>query len=229
MTGMAMRDKIIDYIDRNRVSSTEVADALGKTGAVPGVVAVNRRHFKVGKVFWAYAFGGTNWHVHEQIQSAGEGDVVFIEAFDCGDKAIFGDLVSKYLLLYKQASAIVVTGMIRDVHRLVKENWPIWSCGFNPVGCVNENRPVAVDPEVLEDRRRRYSGAVAVCDDTGVVVIPCARLTEEFLDRLHFLEEQEDLWYECIDRKKWSTFDAVCLKKYLEQPAPFSDIGGANT
>ncbi len=32
-----MKEKIIDYIRKNRVSSTEVADALGKTGAVDGV------------------------------------------------------------------------------------------------------------------------------------------------------------------------------------------------
>jgi len=36
------------------------------------------------------------------------------------------------------------------------------------------------------------------------------------LKRLEFVEAQEDIWYECVDRRKWSTFDTVCLKKYLQ-------------
>jgi regulator of RNase E activity RraA len=213
-----MKMQIIDYIARNRVSSTEVADALGKTGAIPGVTAINQRHFRVGNVFWAYAWGGTNWHVHEQIQRAGQDDVVFIEVFDCGDKAIFGDLMAKYILLYRQARAIVVTGNVRDAHRLIKENWPIWCQGFNPIGCVNEDRAVSLDSALLEEHRRLYMGAVAVCDDTGVVIIPKDMHNQAFLERLHLIEEQEDQWYECIDRKKWSTFNTVCLKKYLMPP-----------
>ena len=212
-----MKAEIIDYIARNRVSSTEVADALYKTGAIPGVTPINRGQFKVGNVFWAFACEGTNWHVHEQISDVDVDDIVFIEVFDCGDRAIFGDLVSKYLLLYRQAKAIVVTGRVRDAHRLIKENWPIWCAGFNPIGCVNENRAVTISSDVLSEHRERYNGSIAVCDDSGVVIIPKDKHDKEFLDRLHLMEQQEDQWYECIDRKKWNTFDTVCLKRYLEE------------
>lgn len=212
-----MKTEIIDYIASNRVSSTEVADALYKTGAIPGVSAINRQHFKVGNVFWVFACDGTNWHVHEQIRHVARGDIVFIDVFNCGDRAIFGDLASKYLLLYRHAKAIVVTGYVRDVHRLIKENWPIWCLGFTPIGCVNENLAISIPPDALAERREQYHGAIAVCDDSGVVIIPKEKHTREFLDRLHFMEQQEDTWYECIDRKKWDTFDTICLKKYLEQ------------
>ena len=37
-----IQKEIIAYIKRNRVSTTEVADCLGKTGAVAMVDAVNR-------------------------------------------------------------------------------------------------------------------------------------------------------------------------------------------
>jgi hypothetical protein len=30
------------------------------------------------------------------------------------------------------------------------------------------------------------------------------------------IEEQEDVWFNCIDRLKYSTFETVCLKKYEE-------------
>jgi len=93
------KERIIGYIKRNRVSSTEVADCLGKTGALPGVTPVNRGHFAVGNVYWTYAYGETNWHVHDQIQDVAEDDVVLTEVFECADRAIYGDLVAKYLIL----------------------------------------------------------------------------------------------------------------------------------
>ncbi|MBW5448459.1 RraA family protein [Cohnella sp. CFH 77786] len=210
-----MKNEIIDYIKRNRVSSTEIADCLGKTGAIPDVTAINRGQFKVGNVFWAYAYGGTNWDVHEQVQHVQEGDVVFIEVFDCGGRAIIGDLVSKYLILYRQAAAIVVTGKVRDVPHLIKEAWPIWCTGFNPIGCINERLADSLDVDLIASRRALVHGSIAVCDDTGVVLIPKDLHNEDFLGRLQSIEEQEDIWFDCIDRRKFSTYETVCLKKYL--------------
>jgi len=209
-----MKEQIIDYIKRNRVSSTEVADCLSKNGSVPGVQAINRGHFKVGNVFWVYAYGGTNWDVHKQIEHVNDGDIVLVETFNCEDKAIFGDLVSKYLVLYKQVSAIVVTGSLRDAPRLIKENWPIWCTGFNPIGCVNEELSDTLDPAIINVSHEKYHGSIAVCDDTGVVIIPKEMHNCEFINKLEEIEEQEDLWFECIDRKKLSTFETVCLRLY---------------
>lgn len=215
MDERTLRDRAVDYIRKNRVSTTEVADCLGKSGAVPNVTAINRGHFRVGPVFWAYACDESNWPVHEQIQDVNEGDVVLVEAFDCGERAIFGDLVSKYLLLYKQAEAVVVMGRLRDTSRLMKEYYAIWCDGYSPVGCFNRDPDVRPDPELERSRRAEYDGAIAVCDDAGVVVVRKEQLTEEFLRSLEHIEEQEDIWYECIDRRKWSTYETVCLKKYL--------------
>jgi len=212
-----MKKKIIDYIKRNKVSSTEVADCLDKTGAITEVQAINRGHFCVGNVFWAYAYGESNWDVHEQIQRVKEGDIVFVEVFDCNDRAIFGELVAKYVLLYKQASAIIVTGKLRDAQNLIKENWPIWCSGFNPVGCFNKKLPHTLSEEFINKRREMYDGAIAVCDDTGVVIIPKDQHNEQFYKKLEFIEEQEDIWFDCIDRKKMSTYETVCLKKYLDE------------
>lgn len=216
MPDTAIRDKIIDYIRRNRVSSTEVADCLGKTGAIPDVRAITSGHFCVGPVHWIYTYEETNWPLHEQAEVVPENSVVLVEAFDCQDRAIFGDIVAKYLILYKQASAIVVTGNLRDVHRLIKEHWPIWCTGFSPVGCFNRKPSQPFDEKIIQDRRQKYEGAVAVCDDTGTVIIPPEELNDSFIEKLEAIEEQEDVWYECIDRKKWSTFKTICLKAYQE-------------
>lgn len=212
-----MQNKIIEFIRKNRISSTEVADALGKTGAIDGVFAINSGHFCVGALRWIYAFAGSNYNVHEQISSVKEGEIVFVECFECGNKAIFGDIVAKYILLYKQAKAVVVTGNLRDIPRLKKENYPIWCKGFTPIGCTNTKSTQKFNEKIIAQRQNLYKNAIAVCDDSGVVIIKNKNINENFLQKLEFIEEQEDIWYECIDRKKWTTFDTICLKKYLKE------------
>lgn len=212
-----MKEKIIDYIKRNRVSTTEVADCLGKSGAIENVLPINRGHFKVGNVKWVYAYKETNWDVHEQIISTEENDIVFIDAIDCNERAIIGELVSKYILLYKQASAIVVNSKMRDAGALIRENYPIWCTGVTPVGCFNIKPEFGLDEEILNSHKAKYDDAIMVCDDCGVVLIEKGNHTQEFLDKLIKIEEQEDIWFDRLDRKKENTFDIVCLKKYLQE------------
>ena len=62
-----------------------------------------------------------------------------------------------------------------------------------------------------------YDGAIAVCDDCGVVIIPKEQHTEEFLQKLHHIEDQEDIWFDRLDHYKENTFEIVCLKNYLKE------------
>ena len=207
---------IIDKIKRNRISTTEVADCLDKTGAIPNVTPLNRGHFRVGEVFWAYAYNESNWECHEQLRRVKDGQIVLVEAFDCNGRAIFGSLVTKFVFLYRQVAAVVVQGALRDVPHLIKENWPIWLEGVSPIGCFNvENNP-SLDPEVVRQRQAYYEGAIGVCDDSGVVIVTREHQNAEFLERLDFIENQEDTWFDCVDRLKWDTYDTVCLKKYKD-------------
>lgn len=212
---MDFKAKIIDYIKRNRVCTTEVADCLGKTGVLEGVMPINSGQFKVGNIKWVYAFAESNWDVHEQIISTEEGDIVFIEAFDCKHRAIIGELVSKYIILYRQAAAIVCNTKFRDAATLLKEKYPIWCTGFTPVGCFNKKPEHGLDPAIVAEHKAKYDGAIAVCDDCGVVVILKEDFTEEFYQKLVAIEEQEDIWFSRLDHYKENTFDIVCLKKYL--------------
>jgi 4-hydroxy-4-methyl-2-oxoglutarate aldolase len=216
---MEIIDQIIQKIKQNRISSTEVADCMNKTGNLDhGLYALNSRHFKVGRVKWTYAWNESNWEHHEQIAELEPGQVVITEPFECGERAIFGDLVTKYLMLYRQSEALVVLGKLRDVPHLIKENYPIWLKGASPIGCFNAKSEKGLDPAIIEERRKKYDNAIAVCDDSGVIIIHKEYHNEEFLKKLDWIEEQEDIWFDCIDRRKWSTYDTVCLKKYLDEP-----------
>lgn len=213
---MNIRDKIIEYIQTNKVSTTEVADCLGKTGVLPNIYPVNRGQFQAGRVKWIYAYNESNWYVHEQIRDVQQGDIVYIEAFECNDRAVIGELVSKYILLYRRGAAIITNARVRDAHRLIKEKYPVWCSGFSPVGCFNTKNEESFDDSIVKTRKCNVDGAVIVCDDSGVVLIPKKHITEEFYGKLEGIEEQEDIWFDCIDRRKWDTFDTVCLKKYRD-------------
>lgn len=211
-----IRREIIRRIRTNRISTTEVADCLGKSGNVEGLSPVNEGHFQVGEVFLAYAYGESNWELHEQLEQVQEGQVVVVETHGCSNRAAFGDLVAKYTLLYRQAIAMVVNGLLRDAHSLKKNRYPLWCRGLTPIGCFNRPNQAPLDQAVLQSWKERYEGSVAVCDDGGAVIIPRRAMTREFLSKLEFIELQEDIWYYCIDTKKWSTYRTVCLKDYLD-------------
>jgi regulator of RNase E activity RraA len=216
---MNITDKIINKIRQNRISTTEVADCMNKTGLLgEKLYALNSRHFKVGPVKWTYAINESNWEHHRQIADIDPGYVIITEPFNCGERAIFGDLVTKYLMLYRQSEALVVLGKLRDIPHLIKENYAIWLEGVSPIGCFNVKNENDLSDEIIKERREKYDNTIAVCDDSGVIIIPKELHTEEFLKKLDWIEEQEDIWFDCIDRRKWSTYDTVCLKKYLQEP-----------
>ena len=216
---MNITDQIIQKIKKNRISATEVADCMNKTGNLDyGLYPLNRQHFKVGKVKWTYALNESNWEHHRQIADLEPGLILITEPFNCGERAIFGDLVAKYLMLYCQSEALIILGKLRDIPHLIKENYPIWLKGATPIGCFNKPSEKDLDEEIIAERRAQYDDSIAVCDDSGVVIIPKELHNEDFLKKLDWIEEQEDIWFDCIDRRKWSTYDTVCLKKYLQDP-----------
>lgn len=213
---MTIKEQIIDVIKRNRISSVEVADALGKTGVVGGVKSLNQGAFAVGEVKYIYGHSKSNWPIHEQGESVSEGGVLFVDMFECGEHAAFGDIVAKYFLLYKRFDGLVVNGLMRDIHDIIKNRYAIWATGVTPLGCYNKKETPS--DEVVakaEARRAEFEGGVMVADDSGCTLIKKEILNEDTLKRLKFIELQEDIWYYCLDTLKWSTYKTICEKAYL--------------
>jgi regulator of RNase E activity RraA len=173
-------------------------------------------YYRAGSVLWVYAYNESNWPVHEQLQDIEEDKIVFVDTLHCNDRAVFGELVSKYILLYRQSRAIIVNGKMRDAAALIREKWPIWCSGYTPVGCFNKEPEIPVDEAWRKERYEMYHDAIAVCDDCGVVIIPKEKITEEFYQKLCDIEDQEDIWFDRLDHYKESTFDIVCQKNYLK-------------
>lgn len=214
---MSIIDQALDFIEANKISTSEIADVLGKTGQIEGVHALNPGLFKVGEVKVIYAINNSNYEVHKQLARCDDmkDKILFVYNVNC-DHAVFGDLVSKYILLYKRAKAIVINGKLRDAHTLIKEKYPIWLQDVSPIGCVNYPNGQEIDSVLLRKIKTEYEGNIMVCDDSGVVKIPKDIINEKLLIKLHLIEFQEDIWFYCIDTLKMSTYDTVVLKKYLD-------------
>jgi len=210
-----MKKEAIALINDNRISTTEVADVLGKTGCIDGILPINSGQYFVGEAVFIYALNNSNWEVHEQLHHLDLQDkIVYVHGIDC-DRAIFGDLVSKYILLYKKAKAIVINGKARDAHTLKKEKYPIWTTGVSPIGCINIKNETPIDKELYDSLKNKYDGGIMVCDDSGVVLIPKDKIDISLVDKLNFIEYQEDVWFFCLDTHKMSTYEIVCEKQYL--------------
>ena len=211
---MNIKQDAINLIEANKISTTEVADVLGKTGQIPEVRALNKGKFCAGEVVCLYAINNSNYELHRQLADVDLfGKILFVYNVNC-DKAVFGDLVSKYILLYKRAKAIVINGLLRDAHTLIKEGYPIWCADVSPIGCVNYQNGEDLTPGQVAELKAKYEGAIMVCDDSGVVMIPKDKIDQQLLSKLEFIEFQEDIWFYCLDTLKMSTYDIVRLKKY---------------
>lgn len=212
----SIENRIIDYIKRHKVSSTEVADCMDKMGAIKGALPLNAGMHKVGLVQYVSAYGDSNWPIHDQVRKMpDDGRVVLVDDLNGGRRALFGELVSYYIIQEKKAEAIVTTGLMRDIAELIEGRVPMWCGGRSPEGCYNiEVNPTKEEAILSEANRERYQDGIAVCDDCGVVVIPKQMITEEMLHKLEAIEEQERIWFHCVRDLHWDTFDTVCLKKY---------------
>jgi len=213
-----MLNNIINYLKKNRISTTEVADALGKKGVFKNIKPINQlsNFHKVGKIKCIFAAHKSNYLVHDGIEGLEKEDIPIIFAYNCFNNSIIGDLISKYVLLYKRAEAIVVLGCVRDAPKLIKENYPVWSEGFNPVGCKN-NFTKQFPAKLKQKIKKKFENGIVVCDTTGVVAIKKRQINKKLLDKLRDIEKQEDLWYYCLDTLKWNTKDIVVKKKYLKE------------
>ena len=207
-----LRAEVIEYLKKNRLSTTEFADALGKIGHIKGPKPLRNGLHVSGRVRHILTPQANNSNVHSLISELEKGDILLVDVIGPieNEIAIMGELMVKSAVLYQQASAVVVRGHIRDAGRITRENFPVWSAGVSPIGAVNT-------PELAVVLGPLDQG-IAVCDDGGVVVVPGSYISTGLLERLELIEMQEDIWNFCINTLKWTTFDTVVKKRYFEEP-----------
>ena len=215
-TTVSIQTDVVNFIRNNRVSTTEVADALGKKGVLPGVLPVNQGKFAVGPIRPIFAAYESNYAVHEQVRETQRDEIPVVFTHEIAGRAVLGELVSKFILLYRASPGLVVDGPVRDVAAIRRHQFAVWSAGHSPIGCFN--RPADPFPAEQEATiRKKFEGGIAVCDDGGVILIESSLVNEELLQNLQRIETQEDIWFFCLDTLKWDTKKIVCDKAYLTE------------
>ena len=220
MSSKTYGNKIIKILKDLDLTTTEVADALNKTGIIPLCYPINHEHkhdeIKIGYARTMFAANSSNWEVHEDVFKIKNNEIPIIFTENCDDRAIIGELIIKYMVENKGANAVVVHGLVRDLKPLIDNKYPVWCMGVSPIGCVN----TASAPFTFEKRvelEKKYSGGIAICDSSGVIVIQQKNFNQKMIDNLLLIKDQEKIWFYCMDQLGWDTKKIVCEKAYLNE------------
>ena len=212
-----VKEKIIQFIRDNRMGTEEIADCLGKSGLLENAKTIKKGNYCVGEIQYVYGYDDSNWPIHEQIRNLEPGKILFVDDINVNNRALFGQLVSAYILKKKQALGIISQGFMRDLAGLIEDDAKVWCSGITPIGCFNKKVELSDSVKRISSYHREYyEGSIAVCDDSGVVIIPKDKIETAFFEKVVNMHEQEAIWFDCVLNRNWNTYDTVCLKKYLE-------------
>jgi regulator of RNase E activity RraA len=114
-----MKEEILKFIKENGMSTSDVADALGRKGHIEGIKTINKGAYAVGPAYYTYALHDSNWYTHRDFQNIPEGSIVFVDSIHTNDSfAIAGELMICYAQRKRGARGIVFNGSIRDVEEV---------------------------------------------------------------------------------------------------------------
>lgn len=214
---------LIDFIETYQITSTQLADALDKTGVIPNCKPINREKKIVGYLSPVFCANGSNYNLHKELENVQEGSVCCIFSYNCEGIALVGDLVCKYLFNTKKIKGLIVHGFLRDFDEIEREKFPIWYTGVSPVGCSNKPSPNFPNDSKIEILNK-YANSIVVCDSTGVVAIPSWKMNgkKNILNSIELIHHKEKIWEYCIQKLNWSTYKTICLKSYLKDGDDFS-------
>jgi 4-hydroxy-4-methyl-2-oxoglutarate aldolase len=204
-----MLNDVIQLIQDLELSSTQVADALGKTGGIGGLRVLSFNKRIVGKVELVYVYGKSNYYLHKSIQNIERDSIVIVVPIECDDLAIFGELVTRYLFEVKGVIGLVVLGNIRDLDEIEILNYPVWFYGSNPIGC-NNIKPVKSLNEVKHEEYKFIHNSIAVLDKTGITLIEEKSISIEIVNQLKAIKVKEISWEKEIFDNFKSTFQVIC-------------------
>ncbi|MBC7080723.1 MAG: orotidine 5'-phosphate decarboxylase [Thermoplasmatales archaeon] len=196
-----------------KVSTCNICDAMHNRGAMRDIFPLKRGYKMVGRAFTVKTIDGDWAKVVEAIDIAERGDVIVVQAGE-GKQAVWGELAT-LSAIRKGIAGIVVDGAIRDVHEIIKLDFPAFSKkivpeagepkGYGEIGC-----------EIVCGGQIVRKGDWIVGDDNGVVVIPKEE-EQEIANRAINVMERENRIREEI--KRGSSLGKVLELKKWEKSA----------
>lgn len=212
-----MKEQIIKYIESNKISTAQVADALNGKGAVEKIKPIGKygKHV-VGEIYYVVAYGTTEYHLNQQLTHVPKNSMVLVKHWFTNGAAAMGALAFDYTMNYKKAKGIVVDGNVRDVQKIVSENYPVWAKDVSLVGLKNDYKPITRNVEMeITAHKNMFDGGIAVADDNGAILVSVKDCDDKLLSELERIKKQEKVWNDCL-KKGMNTFEIVCEHKYLD-------------
>src|SRR3990170_2918743 len=192
-----------------KVSASNVSDALHRGGEITGMSPVTKGLHMVGRALTVRTYAGDWAKPVQAIDEAKEGDVIVIDAGGAGP-AVWGELAT-HSSLQKGLAGVVIDGAIRDTPEIDQLNFPAFTrlvtpAAGEPKGFGEIGVPVKIGGV------RIFPGDWIVGDDDGLVVIPKEKAVEYANRAMDVLERENRLRREIQEK---STLSQVgYLKKW---------------
>ncbi|WNY28119.1 Regulator of ribonuclease activity A [Methanimicrococcus stummii] len=159
----------------NRVSTSNISDAMHRKGAMQGIFSKTPGKKIVGKAVTVRTFGGDWAKPVEAIDISGPGDIIVIYN---GDRniAMWGGLAT-LTAVNRKLEGVVIDGAVRDFDEISKLDFPIFAANVVP----NAGDPKGlgeINVEIICGNQTVNSGDYIIGDDSGVVVVPKERAYE---------------------------------------------------
>jgi len=199
---------------------SDALDELGITGVIPGVHAQRVGQGRIAgralpvhlapksKDPSAYRFGGGVGKPLEQVlQTMTEGDVVIMDLQGTTRASAWGGLASR-LAQRRGVQGTIMWGTCRDVEEIRQVGYPVWAVGVCPRRSRNEftfgsiNQPIEIQGVAIS----RDDWIVA--DESGVVVVPGARV-EEVIALATRINEQEQALVRMVKNDAVTSWDEI--------------------
>lgn len=193
----------------SEVSTSNISDAMHRTGQLNGIMAISPGAKAVGLAFTVRTYPGDWAKPVEAIDHAPEGSVIVIDAGG-SDIAVWGELAT-WSCVKKGIRGVVIDGAIRDVDTIRKLKFPAFARHTTPAA--GEPKGFGeVEVEILCGGAKIRPGDWIVGDDSGVVVIPKEEAVEVANRAADVLEKENRVREEI---KRGSTLSKVLkLKKW---------------
>lgn len=191
------------------VSSSNISDAMHRTGQLNGITAICPGAKAVGRAFTVRTYPGDWAKPVEAIDHAPRGSVIVVDAGGTGP-AVWGELAT-WSCVKSGICGVVIDGAIRDVDVIRKLEFPAFARHITPAAGEPKGFGES-EVEILCGGAKIRPGDWIVGDDSGVVVIPKEEAVEAANRAADVLEKENRVREEI---KRGSTLSKVLkLKKW---------------
>jgi 4-hydroxy-4-methyl-2-oxoglutarate aldolase len=170
------------------VSTASLSDAMGRHGAISSEIRPIYENIRmIGSALTVLCFPGDNVMTHKALTMVEPGDVLVIDDGDY-NTGCFGHKSALHARS-RGGVGVVVSGSVRDVAMLRRDQFPTFSRSVSP-RAPQKNTPGSINVPVQIGGIVVHPGDIVVGDDDGVVVVPLA-MASEILEKAKFRDRKE--------------------------------------